>query len=381
MDLFTHAEQARPQPKATRHADIPYREQQRGESGNEDLWKLDIGRYETAKKSNHSALPIPIDMIDRLEAGTVNSEDIDDLAGSYPIYRYKTCLTIHGRWPDIARTSIGSYKNVIQNENGSVEVRWTAIDLDKKHRIAKALKAAGSEIEYKENSTATYFSQWKVIRTKEQWEETVEAMRETAHRVNSIDQANIRVRIVRYTGWMGLALELIVEALAIPENAVVPLTLALVDMESEADLQLAIDRHEAQEQAKKEEREREQQERQRQAAEEAKPKIAQMEKDIAVIQAHIAQWPEATTALPEVGKTYAKATWNRTELRAYMRSLKVEKGSFGRLKVTAMKHYVQDGQIDPVGEPDARRYGRTKKEYKADELTAKFKWPENWKQA
>ena len=56
-----------------------------------------------------------------------------------PIFIYKTCITIHGNLGDIQRTRIGRYKNLHQCDNGSLEVRYNAIDYKEKKLLCRLI--------------------------------------------------------------------------------------------------------------------------------------------------------------------------------------------------------------------------------------------------
>jgi len=57
-----------------------------------------------------------------------------------PVYKYRTQITIHGLFPTLSNNYIGGYKNLFQNKNLSIGVKYTAIDRLKKERIFKAVK-------------------------------------------------------------------------------------------------------------------------------------------------------------------------------------------------------------------------------------------------
>lgn len=106
--------------------------------------------YDTPKRLNRSSTKIPPAVIEEIEAGQFTHESLKTLGAKVPIFIYKTCITIHGNFPDIGTSRINGYKNVIQNENGSLEVRYSAIDTDKMKLIQKVLRYTKSE--YRLNS-------------------------------------------------------------------------------------------------------------------------------------------------------------------------------------------------------------------------------------
>ncbi len=56
-----------------------------------------------------------------------------------PVFRYQTQVTIHGRLPDFnPDTRPGGYKAVFRNQNGSIGVKYCAVDLPKKLALQEA---------------------------------------------------------------------------------------------------------------------------------------------------------------------------------------------------------------------------------------------------
>ena len=73
---------------------------------------------------------------DTLESG-VTLESLETL--NVPVFRYGTQITIHGNLPRFSDSSRpGGYKSVFLNANGSLGVRYSAIDGGKKDMLARA---------------------------------------------------------------------------------------------------------------------------------------------------------------------------------------------------------------------------------------------------
>ena len=72
-----------------------------------------------------------------------------------PIYRYKTQITLHGVWPDDSTGYCFGYKHIVKNKNGSIGVRYAAIDGLKKQALRKI--ARFSTFSGCQNSQGTYF--------------------------------------------------------------------------------------------------------------------------------------------------------------------------------------------------------------------------------
>lgn len=72
---------------------------------------------------------------EEIEAG-ITSERLDTIG--VPVYRYATCVTIHGQLPDFnPKKRVGGYKSLSQNQNGTLGVRYIAIDAQKKKTILR----------------------------------------------------------------------------------------------------------------------------------------------------------------------------------------------------------------------------------------------------
>lgn len=132
----------------------------------ETLTENRFGQYNTRKKLNLSNKTIPAVLVERLENSEFTFEMIQELSKTFPILKYKTCITIHGIFNLDYIPRIGGYKNVIQNKNKSVEIRYNAIDLDKKQLIAENLRIVKTGFRFLLDSQGAYFE--KAVRVKTQ---------------------------------------------------------------------------------------------------------------------------------------------------------------------------------------------------------------------
>jgi hypothetical protein len=108
-------------------------------------------------------------ILDQIEAG-LTLEQLDNIAKSgIPILKYKTQITIHGLFPELGNSYISGYKNLFQNKNKSIGVKYNAIDEEKRQRIAKRLKTLG--FYYRRNSQGTEFNIMERV-TPDNFEET-----------------------------------------------------------------------------------------------------------------------------------------------------------------------------------------------------------------
>ena len=70
----------------------------------EELLNIDLGcKFDTPKKLNRSTSQVRSEIVDELEEGSFTSEMIAELRNDYPIFYYRTCITIHGFWPEVHR--------------------------------------------------------------------------------------------------------------------------------------------------------------------------------------------------------------------------------------------------------------------------------------
>lgn len=76
-----------------------------------------------------------------------NGMTLEALQGiGVPVLRYSTQITIHGLIPAFNDTKrVGGYRNLIRNGNGSVGVKYGAIDAAKKDLIARSARATGGK--------------------------------------------------------------------------------------------------------------------------------------------------------------------------------------------------------------------------------------------
>lgn len=177
--------------------------------------------FDTPKKLNRSTKEVPASVINDLEAGNFTCENIEALTRSYPIFRYYTCITIHGFWPEISRSYIGRYKNVIQNKNGSVEIRYSAIDRTKIIEIRRLLNATKTEysgFQYLENSLNRVFRLSNRL-TAENYTTKVNEYKAILNRVSTANiYGNSSLYVVSDWGMKTLILD--ISPLAIPQTEV-----------------------------------------------------------------------------------------------------------------------------------------------------------------
>lgn len=186
----------------------------------EVLLKQDLSaQFDTPKKINRSDARVPQTVIDEIESGAFTSESIEALVRSkIPVFKYRTCITIHGNFPAVETTSIGGYKNIHQNGNGSLEVYYSAIDTEKIERVRELIAGTGAGWHFYSNSSARGFQIAKQI-TKETLQQVRNELQPIAERVT---RANIYGHTCLYIGrdMFRTFLCLDVNILAIPADQV-----------------------------------------------------------------------------------------------------------------------------------------------------------------
>ena len=79
------------------------------------------------------------EILNEIENVGVTFERMTELSKKIDIFRYRTQITIHGIFSELQNNRIGSYKNLFQNKNKSIGVKWDAIDKEKKSFIYEKL--------------------------------------------------------------------------------------------------------------------------------------------------------------------------------------------------------------------------------------------------
>jgi hypothetical protein len=156
-------------------------------------FQKDAQQWDTPKKLNRSERPVPEHVVADIEAGRFTYANMQELKRQFPVYTYRTCMTIHGSWPEVSRTRIGGYKNIHQNANGSLEVMWSACDTEAWKEVGNQLKAAGSKYSIQQDSRGRTLVSMKRITS----ETTAEQLKQIA---DDYISAAERVRGVNFIG-------------------------------------------------------------------------------------------------------------------------------------------------------------------------------------
>ena len=120
----------------------------------ETLVSKTSGKFDTRKVTNraeHSTLPA--EFLRSLEAEGLTSEMLESY--KLPLFRYHTQITLHGKFDGITTERVGHYKNLLLNQNGSLGVKYSAIDYAKKKQLGEWIGASGWY--YSRSSTDDYY--------------------------------------------------------------------------------------------------------------------------------------------------------------------------------------------------------------------------------
>lgn len=311
------------------------------------LYDKYIGNFATPKKLNRSGKIVPQSYIDKIEDAEVTSIMLEELYKTVPIFIYKTCVTIHGTLPKIETTRIGGYKNVIQNKNGSLEIRYSAIDYTAKWQTAQYLTLVDDWHKNENSTTGIYF--FKSFRTTDK-QLAIDKYHEFKKHAESININGLFAKIF-VTGqnyWGMYYIELNVIPLSITTGAL-EIAIKLTGYDRSYFIE------------KQYEKEQKQQER------EDKARQLQNKRDEAKQQAteQVSRYrPEAVQK--QVGAVYITPIVNTANKTAYVFT-RVEKiGSFGKVEVSQyrseepvlntelLKYYPK--QVKPTEIPNTRRY-------------------------
>lgn len=149
------------------------------------LFNAYVGSYDAKNKINRCDKVVTVEQLRKIERGC-SIEDLDALVEQgFKIFKYKTQLTIHGLFPELSTSRIGSYKNVFKNENGSLGVKWSAVDVDKRHKLADMLKHGANWLVHENSSEFVLYKCQYLPEDKEDRLKIVESYISDAKRICS----------------------------------------------------------------------------------------------------------------------------------------------------------------------------------------------------
>lgn len=90
---------------------------------------------------------------DQIEAG-ISIEALESI--NVPVFAYGTQVTIHGKLPDLGNERVCGYKSLFQNGNGSIGVKYLAIDGAKKQTILSCTSLTRCRLHVETDSTGMF---------------------------------------------------------------------------------------------------------------------------------------------------------------------------------------------------------------------------------
>jgi hypothetical protein len=145
------------------------------------------GNFDTRKVLNLSHRSIPPDTLRSIEENGVTLEHLEMLG--VPVCKYKTQITLHGTFPELAgndwsKGRVGGYKSLIRNQNGSLGVRYIAVDRIKKETVYTALHFCGWSIQ--SNSTEFFaYRSTPFVQTRQELATHLETLKAELTKINT----------------------------------------------------------------------------------------------------------------------------------------------------------------------------------------------------
>lgn len=134
---------------------------------------------------NRSTKIIDKTILDKIESEGATSEILETLG--VPVFRYKTQITIHGKFSELNNHYLGGYKNLFQNKNESIGIKWQAIDYLKKNEIYTKVSKFNSDFWISKNSTA--FELCKTSKRFTTKDEYLELLKPLQTEIENIDKS------------------------------------------------------------------------------------------------------------------------------------------------------------------------------------------------
>ncbi len=132
----------------------------------EVLFTLD-GECDKKNKLLRSNVKLTGEDVSKIDSGKLSIEDLNALvAKRAKIFKYRTQITIHANFPREVQNRVNGYSYLINNQNGSVGVKYGAIDENKRQYIDRFLQHEG--FNYYKNSTEHDFNLTKRFSKKEE---------------------------------------------------------------------------------------------------------------------------------------------------------------------------------------------------------------------
>lgn len=144
---------------------------------------FELSNYDSKNITNKGTQIISQNDLNEIETKGVTIEFLEAL--NVPVFKYKTQITIHGLFPELKNNYLGGYKNLFQNKNLSIGVKWQVVDYAKKELIYKTIKKFDNNWRVQHNSTDYYLYKCsKSFYTKEDYKIYLEAAKEEVKHID-----------------------------------------------------------------------------------------------------------------------------------------------------------------------------------------------------
>lgn len=118
----------------------------------EELFSKESDKYDKKSKLNKAEkVFFDKDFMNKILSDGLTYEDMSELKA--PVLRYTTQMTVHGVFPQFDEYGIGGYANLVLNKNGSLGIKYNAIDYKKKEDLSRKIIT----LKYVRNSKENYF--------------------------------------------------------------------------------------------------------------------------------------------------------------------------------------------------------------------------------
>lgn len=175
---------------------------------------FELSNYDSKNINNKGTQIIPKDALNEIETKGVTLEFLNELKA--PVFKYRTQITIHGLFHELTNNYLGGYKNLFQNKNLSIGVKWQAVDYEKKKTIYRTItKYLDNGWFIRHNSTDFHLEKTsKHFQTREQYKEVLaECEAEIKHIDKTLFFGNVSIYLVPVYGTFVLVTQLNIGAI------------------------------------------------------------------------------------------------------------------------------------------------------------------------
>lgn len=169
------------------------------------------GKKDSKHINNLSNKVVEQSKLNAIESG-VTIEDLDSF--NLPVCKYQTQITIHGLFNELSVNNIGNYKNLFQNKNMSIGVKWNAIDYAKKNDIYNYLYHSLDCGISKDSINWYAYKRSKTFTNKEDYKTELVALKEIAAKFDeSLFFGGVYISLYSAYGYYYLELSICINAI------------------------------------------------------------------------------------------------------------------------------------------------------------------------